>query len=316
MENNRILPARIKILLSYLNENLSGKEEAIRLTLLSAIARESILLLGSSGLDKIALIRCVATAFRHFYGSGYQCFEYFMNDSSVPEDLRFSGETIAFFDDIWASNPAVLNKLLAIINNKSAFVAAGSKEGDPYKAAEVKRFEALRESFALYVPVNPISNDSAFFKFVESADFCPKPNEEEKAALLGINEIENWQPAIDRVKLSDDAKNLISEIRRKCFDYFVSDFRWKKIVRILKTCAFLNGRNEVDLMDCSLIDYAIPSHIVEDILKRKAIDCKLDASKHEQYKANIFARQKYYNILKDSVADKKLEMEQGLQNPF
>ena len=235
MENNRILPARIKILLSYLNENLSGKEEAIRLTLLSAIARESILLLGSSGLDKIALIRCVATAFRHFYGSGYQCFEYFMNDSSVPEDLRFSGETIAFFDDIWASNPAVLNKLLAIINNKSAFVAAGSKEGDPYKAAEVKRFEALRESFALYVPVNPISDDSAFFTFVESADFCPKPNENEKAALLGINEIENWQPAIGEVRLSDDAKNLISEIRRKCFDYFVSDFRWKKIVRILKT---------------------------------------------------------------------------------
>ena len=39
--------------------------------------------------------------------------------------------------------------------------------------------------------------------------------------------------------------------------YYISDRRWMKIVRLLKTSAFLNGRTEVDLMDCSLISHCI-----------------------------------------------------------
>lgn len=309
MENNNYLPGRIKTLLAYLNQNLSGKEEAVSLTLLSAIAGESILMLGSSGQDKIEVVRCVASAFRDFYGSGYECFEYFMNESSVPDDLRLSGKTVAFIDDIWAGSPAVLNRLLEIVNDPSVFVAAGSKEGDPYKAAENKRFEALRESFALHVSVNTASNDEAFFKFVTSGTH-PKPNEEQQAALLDRNEINVWRHKIDKVELGTDSRNLISEIRRKSIDYFVSDFRWKKIIRVIKTCAFLNGRNKTDLVDCSLIDYAVPNNLAEEILKQKAIDNKLDGRQHAQFKENIFARHKYYQVLRASINDKKLRLEQ------
>ena len=310
MGNNKELPGRINILLSYLNQNLSGKEEAVSLTLLSAITGESILMLGPSGQDKIEVIRCVAGAFRDFYGSGNECFEYFVNESSVPDDLRLSGKTIAFLDDIWAAAPALLNKLLGLINDSSVFVAAGSKEADPYKAAESRRFEALRESFGLHVAVNTPSSDEAFFKLINrTKNYFPKPGEEQQAALISGNEVQLWRLEIDKVELSADAKNLISEIRRKNFDYYVSDFRWRKILRVLKTCAFLNGRSKIDLVDCSLIDYAIPNHTVEEILKQKIIDGKLDGRLHSQYKENIFARHKYYQILKSSVDDKKLKLE-------
>ena len=40
-------------------------------------------------------------------------------------------------------------------------------------------------------------------------------------------------------------------------EFYVSDRRWKKIVNILRTSAFLNGREAVDLMDCQLITYCI-----------------------------------------------------------
>lgn len=310
MGNNKELPSRINILLSYLNQNLSGKEEAVSLTLLSAIAGESILMLGPSGQDKIEVIRCVAGAFRDFYGSGNECFEYFLNESSVPDDLNLSGKSIAFFDDIWAGSPAVLNKLLNITNDSSVFVAAGSREGEPYKAAENKRFDALRESFALHVAVNTASNEEAFFKFISNANIYPKPDEEQQSALISRDDLQLWRLGIDKVELGADAKELISEIRRKSIDYFVSDFRWKKIARVLKACAFLNGRNKVDLVDCSLIDYAIPNHLVEGILKQKAIDSKLDGRQHTQYKENIFMRHKYYQVLKASINDKKLKLEQ------
>ena len=313
------LHSRTRTLLAYLNKNLCGKEEAVRLSLLSAVAGESILLLGQPGRDKSLVSRCIASAFRDFYpewrfglaNSGYS--EYFMNGTEngteFPDDPK-----ILFLDDIWSGSPAVLNKLLKIMNKEEGsvirtFVIAGSSEADPYKAAEEKKFEALRESFALHVAVKPITNDEDFFTFVSSSDSRPQPDEEAKAALLAFDEIKYWQPLIDQVELGEEARNVISEIRRKCFDYYVSDSRWKKIVRILKTCAFLNGRSEVDLMDCSLIDYAIPHRFVEEILKQHAIDCKLDGRQHVQYKMNIFARQKYYEILRASIDDTKLKLE-------
>ena len=311
------LHSRIRTILAYLNRNLCGKEEAIRLSLLSAVAGESILLLGQPGRDKSLVGRCIASAFRDFYkdgsfdfGSDY--FEYFMNGTETGAE--FPEAKIMFLDDIWTSNAAVLNKLMKIMNKEEdqshqMFVMAGSSEADPYKATEERKFEALRESFALHIAVKPITNDDDFFTFVSSSDKCPQPDEEQKAALLTFDEIEHWQPLIDQVELGEEAKNVISEIRRKCFDYYVSDSRWKKIVRVLKTCAFLNGRSEVDLMDCSLIDYAIPHRFVEEILKQHAIDCKLDGRQHVQYKMNIFARQKYYEILKASIDDTKLKLE-------
>ena len=40
-------------------------------------------------------------------------------------------------------------------------------------------------------------------------------------------------------------------------DWYVSDRRWKKVVQVLRTSAYLNGRDHVDLMDCVLIKYCI-----------------------------------------------------------
>ena len=37
----------------------------------------------------------------------------------------------------------------------------------------------------------------------------------------------------------------------------IHDRRWKKIVRLLRTSAFLNGRNRVDLMDCFLMIHCL-----------------------------------------------------------
>lgn len=328
MENNKSgeqkalsgteMHSRIRTLLAYLNRNLGGKEEALRLSLLSAVSGESIILLGRPGRDKSLVSRCVASAFRDFYKDGVfklehgGYVEYFMN--GTEDGTEFGKAKILFLDDIWSGNAAVLNKLLKIINKeddpaKPAFVMAGSSEADPYKAAEERRFEALRESFALHVGIKPISNDDDFFEFVNSTGKVPQPDEDQKTALLSFDEIESWQPMIDQVRLSEETKNVISEIRRKCFDYYVSDSRWKKIVHVIKTCAFLNGRSEVDLMDCSLIDYAIPNRFVEEILKRYAVDCKLDGRQHVQYKMNIFARQKYYEILRASIDDTKLKLE-------
>ena len=275
MLTGREMRSRIETLLAFLNQNLRGKEEAINLSLLSAVAMEDIILSGRSDNDKQLIHSCIQSAFKDFY------------TDILGEFDRFKPNSEHFF-----------------IENSSA--------ADSYKTAENK------EDWVLNVEVKPIANDDDFFNFVNSPSFetIPNPDKEQKDALLTIEEVEKWQPVIDRVELSEEVKKVISEIRRKCFEYYVSDSRWKRIVHVLKTCAFLNGRSKVDLIDCLLIDYAIPNHFVEDILKRHAVESKLDSKQHAQYKANIFTRQKYYEILKASIDDKKLELEHKEENLY
>jgi hypothetical protein len=77
-------------------------------------------------------------------------------------------------------------------------------------------------------------------------------------------EYKQWGTEIDRIEIPDNVFNVIDVIRKKLQlhnnkeenkenQIYISDRRWRKIVRLLRTSAFLNDRNAVDLMDCFLI---------------------------------------------------------------
>ena len=284
-----------------MNQGLYGKEEAVRLALLSAVANESIFFMGPPGTAKSMISRRIACAFKDFHDKKQKAvyFEYLMNEFSTPDEIcgpvdlsalnekpsRYVRQTggylptasVAFLDEIWKSGPAILNTLLTIINEKKfhngkkvesvplVSLAAASNE----LPEKDRGLEALWDRFVLRVFVNPVANENDFFRVVDDAGSEPKLSEEQEASLLGIDEVKGWQAAINAVELSDEAKNVITAIRQELTKlnadgkhtgdetYYVSDRRWKKIVHILKTSAFLNGRNAVDLMDCSLIEYAI-----------------------------------------------------------
>ena len=72
------LRLRIQQLLQQLNERVFGKEHVIALSLLSAVAGESIFLLGPPGVAKSMVARRLKLAFR-----GGEAFEYLMSRFSV-----------------------------------------------------------------------------------------------------------------------------------------------------------------------------------------------------------------------------------------
>ena len=331
--NKMNLSDRIKTLLKYLNQNLYGKEEAVRLALLSAVAGESIFFIGLPGTAKSMISRRIAAAFSDFYkdgkfnteNGGY--FEYLMNEFSTPDEIcgpvdlsalnekpsRYTRQTkgylpsakVAFLDEIWKSGPAILNTLLTIVNEKIFHngseiekvplisLAAASNE----LPEKNRGLEALWDRFILRVSVNPVSDEEDFFKVVDDGNKEVVSTAELTDVLLSIADVESWQPEINKIELSDEAKNVITAIRQELTkinqdakhkgdeNYYISDRRWKKIVHILKTSAFLNGRKSVDLMDCSLIEYCIwntdkqhdeSSKIIEKILKQNGISFNLD----------------------------------------
>ena len=113
------LKPRIASLLQQLNERVFEKEHIVALALLSAVAGESIFLLGPPGVAKSMVGRRLKLAFRNA-----SAFEYLMSRFSTPDEIfgpvsisklkdedtyerivdgYLPSATIAFLDEIWLS---------------------------------------------------------------------------------------------------------------------------------------------------------------------------------------------------------------------
>lgn len=211
---------------------------------------------------------------------------------------------IAFLDEIWKSGPAILNTLLTIINEKKfrngtdvkkvplQILLAASNELPKEKAG----LEALYDRFIIRTMVNPVSseNEQSFFDLCEKSGKELVIPESIKPNLLTIEEVQTWSEKIDGIILTDKIKDVVMEIRRELEvknqkknreekeKFYVSDRRWKKIIHLLKTSAFLCDRTEVDLMDMQLITYCIwntpkqreeVKSIVKEIVQAHGLEC-------------------------------------------
>jgi MoxR-like ATPase len=85
---------------------------------------------------------------------------------------------------------------------------------------------------------------------------------------LTLEELDEWNNKIDAVELSEEVLNVIQLLKYKIEEHNarpnnepnripIFDRRWKKVVRLLRTSAFLNGRSTVDLMDCFLMVHCL-----------------------------------------------------------
>lgn len=277
---------RIESLLTHLNEGVYEKQQAIRLSLLSAIAGESIFLLGAPGVAKSLVARKLKLAFKDA-----RAFEYLMNRFSTPDEIfgpvaisKLKNEdkyerkvtsylpdaTVVFLDEIWKAGPSIQNSMLTILNEKK--YRNGEQEIDvPMKAlisasnelpAKNEGLEALWDRFLIRLVVEGISEQDNFNKMISA----PKTFRETVPVKLQITdeEYKQWSDAVDEIIVPENVLHVIQMIRSYVDAFnakeetaekrlFISDRRWKKIVRLMRTSAFLNDRKQVDLMDCFLI---------------------------------------------------------------
>jgi MoxR-like ATPase len=282
---------QVQQLLAALNSGIQEKETAMSLALLAAVAGESIFLLGAPGVAKSLLARRLKFAFKEG-----KAFEYLMNRFSTPDEIYgpvaisklkedqyvrivddyLPGATVVFLDEIWKAGPSIQNALLTVLNEK--VYRNGAQEVKlPLKAilaasnelpAEGEGLDALWDRFLIRLKLAGIKDQKAFNKMVSSTD---NPYVDDIPASLKISaaQYEAWGKSIDQVKVPENVFQVIHMVRAYLQDhnkkqqgagikaFYVSDRRWRKLIRLLRTSAFLNGRQAVDLMDCFLILHCI-----------------------------------------------------------
>ena len=287
---------RFKQLLGEMNRGIYEKETEISLSLLAALAGESIILLGPPGVAKSMVARQLKTAFRDA-----QSFEYLMSRFSTPDEIfgpvsiqklktsdtyeramegYLPTADVVFLDEIWKAGPAIQNTLLTVINEK--IFRNGNREMHlPLKLlvaasnelpAKGEGLEALWDRFVIRIESRPIKLEKNFRAMLldSHADFSGSTgilghadfadNADFSDLKITAEEYAEWAEKICKIGVKEEVLDAISAIRKSLRavnvdeaaerrNIYVSDRRWKNIVRLLRTSAFMQDREEVDSCD-------------------------------------------------------------------
>ena len=291
------LQVRLQGAIDELATGLVERDTEVRLLLLAALSQEHVLYLGPPGTAKSELGRRLSKLF------GGRYFERLLTRFSVPEELfgplsmhalendeyirQVNGylptADVAFIDEIFKANSAILNTLLTILNER--LFDNGSKRtrvpllclvGASNELPESEELDALYDRFLIRRQVNQVSPAGLMDMLTSrkgkwQANSLGHPGvsmsesdaDESRGALLMSEDFECTRAlAEEQVEVSSEVLNIIADLRQylqeKCEPpVYVSDRRLVKSVALLQVAAYSSGRTYVTPKDCMLLQHVL-----------------------------------------------------------
>lgn len=249
------------------------RDAEVRGLLLATVAGEHVLLLGPPGTAKSALTVAFAE------GLGWDYFGRLMGRTTVPEELfgpfslaglesdRFERVTagylptaqVAFVDEIFKANSAVLNSLLTILNER-IFDQGSRRERVPLEVCVGASNEypdddglgALYDRFLLRYWVEYLRDDDSFEAMLALDGTLPAPT-------LDRSAVEVLRVAARNVDVSTVIPMVTAiraDLARK-HGVRPSDRRWRKALGLVRASAVLDGRTKATGRDLSVLCHCL-----------------------------------------------------------
>lgn len=288
---------------------LHEREESITVALLAVLAGQNVFLLGPPGTAKSLMARRISNAFKNKDSKQeVKFFEYLMQKFSTPEEIfgpidiaklkqgtYYRNTTgylpqadFAFLDEIWKSNPPILNTLLTITNERKF------RNGDSFEKVQLKALigasnetpprgeglEALWDRFVVRLYVGRLKSHDYFLSMIQESQVVADATVTPELAI-STEEWEQWQKEIGLVKLSAETINAITHIKAEltkleqenqqpnedgkekekreemALEFYISDRRWQRAVMLLKASAFFSGRDTTNHLDTLLLRHCL-----------------------------------------------------------
>ena len=265
----------LKDTLADLDRDLLERDVPVRLLLLAALAGEHLLLIGPPGTAKSELARRLQRAFTDAH-----YFERLLTRFSVPEELfgplslkaleqdRYERLTdgflptahIAFLDEVFKANSAILNALLTLLNEREFDNGSGrvkvpliSLVGATNEVPDDDALRAFFDRFLLRVPVAPVDDASFKALLVLPVEAGLATARLSQLMLAGLR-----MKALS-VVLPEPVATLLVQARAWCAANacVVSDRRWRKVVALLKVQAASRHAQAVGVWDLWLLPFVL-----------------------------------------------------------
>lgn len=249
------------------------RDDVIEGAVCALLSGSHILLIGPPGTAKSLLAHEICGRI-----SGAQYFQWLLTKFTTPEEIfgavslrglendeyrrvlngKLPEAHIAFLDEVFKASSSILNTLLTVMNERIFYNGTGVVHvplitlfgASNELPSEEDELEALYDRFLLRYVVDYIKEDFRFLRMIGG-----NTSEREKTRMTA-EELRQCQSLTKEVGIPSQIIKLILRIRNelKKKGIVLSDRRYKQAILVLKSRAFLYGRNEVEESDLGILE--------------------------------------------------------------